>query len=324
MGLGGLGPLARAVVAAGDAATATETVADSDTAANNVVDGDSVDSDPAEGDPTSNETAESNAPTHSAADDDQLVLSGITHRLGGTTVLQGIDLTVRQGETLAIIGPSGTGKTTLLGLCALFERPTAGRIRVGERDVWAGAADERLAARRRIGMVFQEAKLFDGSVGWNVAYGRRIRHSRGERLRGWLDSLLGEREVDPAVETALETVGLSGMQAADAGSLSGGEAQRVAFARALAYDPDVLLLDEPTSDLDPRNTAVIEKAVETARAAGRGVALATHDMQQARRVADRVAVLLDGRLIEVGPTERVFESPEDPRARRFIDGELVY
>jgi tungstate transport system ATP-binding protein len=258
------------------------------------------------------------------AGDDQLVLSAVSHRLGGTAILEGVDLTVRQGETLAIIGPSGTGKTTLLRLCALFERPTAGAIRVGETDVWAATSDERLAARRRIGMVFQEPKLFDGSVGWNVAYGRRIRRSRGERLRRWLDSLLGDHGDDPAVEAALETVGLAGKRTADTGSLSGGEAQRVAFARALAYDPDVLLLDEPTSDLDPRNTAVIEEAVETARAAGRGVALATHDMQQARRVADRVAVLLDGRLIEVGPTERVFESPEDPRARRFIDGELVY
>lgn len=98
----------------------------------------------------------------------------------------------------------------------------------------------------------------------------------------------------------------------------------MAFARALAYDPDFLLLDEPTSDLDPRNTAVIEEAIDTARSRGFGVAVATHDMNQAERIADRVAVLLDGELIESGPTEQVFTVPKDPRARKFIDGELVY
>jgi tungstate transport system ATP-binding protein len=110
----------------------------------------------------------------------------------------------------------------------------------------------------------------------------------------------------------------------EASSLSGGEAQRVAFARALAYDPDVLLLDEPTSDLDPRNTAVIEEAVATARHRGIGVAVATHDMHQARRVADRVAVLLGTGVAEVGSSEAVFEDPSDERTRKFISGELVY
>jgi tungstate transport system ATP-binding protein len=119
-------------------------------------------------------------------------------------------------------------------------------------------------------------------------------------------------------------VGLDDKEGQNARSLSGGEAQRVAFARALAYDPDVLLLDEPTSDLDPRNTAVLEGAVGEARERGIGIVLATHDMHQARRVADRVAVLLGERVIEVGPTERVFERPHDERVRKFIDGELVY
>jgi len=98
----------------------------------------------------------------------------------------------------------------------------------------------------------------------------------------------------------------------------------VSFARALAYDPDVLLLDEPTSDLDPRNTAVIEEAIDEAQTRGIGVVVATHDMHQAERVADRVAVLLDDGITEVGPTERIFENPSDERTRKFISGELVY
>jgi tungstate transport system ATP-binding protein len=107
-------------------------------------------------------------------------------------------------------------------------------------------------------------------------------------------------------------------------SLSSGEAQRVGVARALAVDPDALLLDEPTSNLDPRNTAVIEDAMREAKSRGIGVAIATHDMDQARRVADKTAVVLDGTCIEYGPTERVFESPRDDRARQFVAGELVY
>jgi len=98
----------------------------------------------------------------------------------------------------------------------------------------------------------------------------------------------------------------------------------VSFARAVAYDPDVLLLDEPTSDLDPRNTALLEDAIAAARDRGLGVVVATHDMHQAERVADRVAVLLDESITEVGPTEVIFEDPSDDRTRKFISGELVY
>ena len=174
-----------------------------------------------------------------------------------------------------------------------------------------------------MGMVFQEANLFEASVRRNVAYGRHIRRDWHDRLGHWLARLDG-RQTDEHVAEALRIVGLADAATRRADSLSGGEAQRVAFARALAYDPDYLLLDEPTSDLDPRNTAVIEDAIDTARARGLGVAVATHDMNQAERVADRVAVVLEGQVIEVGPTDRVFGDPDDPRARKFIDGELVY
>ena len=250
-------------------------------------------------------------------------LSNVSHGFEERTVLEDVSLTVERGETLAIIGPSGTGKTTLLRLLALFEPPRSGRIAFDSTDLWSVSADDLLTERRQIGMVFQSPNLFSASVRQNVSYGLRLRQGWRTRLRQWAARLVRQPPM-PAVEGALGTVGLADAANRPAGSLSGGEAQRVAFARALAPGPEFLLLDEPTSDLDPRNTAVIEEAIETSRADGLGVVIATHDMQQAERIADRVAVLLDGRLIEVGVTEAIFTDPDDRRTQRFINGELIY
>ncbi|MES3516032.1 MAG: phosphate ABC transporter ATP-binding protein [Natronomonas sp.] len=250
-------------------------------------------------------------------------LEGVTQRFDGEAVFEDVSLSIHAGEVLAIIGPSGAGKTTLLRLLGLFQQPDEGTVRVDGVDVWTLSERERRDLRRRIGMVFQEPNLFDASVRHNVGYGLRVRRRWQERIRRAVGRLAGESESQTVAE-ALETVGLEQSADQPARSLSGGEAQRVAFARALAYGPEVLLLDEPTSDLDPRNTAVLEEATAAARTREIGAAIATHDMHQAKRIADRTAVLLDGSIIEAGPTDRVFEAPNDPRARKFIDGELVY
>jgi len=239
-------------------------------------------------------------------------------------VFSDISLGVDAGEVLTVVGPSGTGKTTLLRLLAAFHPPDSGTVEWEGQDLWALSEEERLARRRRLSMVFQEPSLFNAPVHRNVTYGLRIRRSWADRARDWVAGLVGEPSLDETVERSLDAVGLTEKAGQNALSLSGGEAQRVAFARALATDPDVLLLDEPTSNLDPRNTAVLENAVDAARERGVGVVVATHDMNQAERLSDRVAFVFEGELVESGPPERIFDDPRDPRTRQFVSGELMY
>ena len=253
-----------------------------------------------------------------------LKATDLHHAYDADPVLEGVSLSVSPGEVLAIIGPSGVGKSTLLRLLALFDPPEKGTITYEGTDVWETDERRRLELRRQVGMVFQETSLFDASVRRNVEYGLQVRRPWLDRLRHEFARLTGQVNGTGDAIEALETVGLEAKADQDATALSGGEAQRVAFARALAYDPDVLLLDEPTSDLDPRNTAVLEEAVLEARDRGIGVVVATHDMHQAERIADRVALLLGGDVVEVGGADRIFEDPRDDRTRKFIQGELIY
>jgi tungstate transport system ATP-binding protein len=233
-------------------------------------------------------------------------LESVRHGYNARTVLDIECLEVMRGETLALMGPSGAGKSTLLRLLQFLERPTAGRLVFEGQSV---DAEPPLQVRRRVTTVFQHPVMLDRSVRDNVAYGLRVRGTR--RSQAHIDSLL-------------EEVGLAPFAGARARTLSGGEVQRVAIARALAFNPDVLLLDEPTANLDPRNVRLVEELIGGRHAQGVTIVLAVHQIFQARRLADRTALLLDGRIVEVGATHAVLDAPQDPRTRAFLTGDMIY
>jgi tungstate transport system ATP-binding protein len=236
-------------------------------------------------------------------------LDQVTKSYGARDVLRIGHLEVFAGEILALVGPSGSGKSTCLRLLNFLEPPTAGVICFESCD-YGSNGSVPLDVRRRVTTVFQRPLLLKRSVQANVGYGLRLRREPNEQAR---------------VAEALRRVGLLGLARQKATTLSGGEAQRVALARAMALDTDVLLLDEPTANLDPYNVGVIEEIIrELNRERATTMVLVTHNVFQARRLANRVGLLLDGELIEVTDVEAFFEAPKDPRTSAFARGEMVY
>jgi len=230
---------------------------------------------------------------------------------GEKEVLKNIDMVIQRGEIFAIMGPSGAGKTTLLRILNLFEKPTYGYL-VFEGIRLNGTQIEKINARRKMSLLFQTPSVFNASVFENVAYGLKVRGADKDTI-------------EKKLINALTIVGLEGKEQQKARTLSGGEAQRMAFARAIIYEPDILLLDEPTSSLDPANVAIIEEIIKRIqRERGTTIVIATHNIYQVKRIADRVGILLNGELIEVNSIERIFEAPEDARTKAFINGEMVY
>jgi len=234
-------------------------------------------------------------------------LEGIRHGYDGRRILDIEELAVDRGEILAIIGPSGSGKSTLLRLLNFLEQPDQGRLFFDGKPV---LGEPSLETRRRVTTVFQNPVLLSRSVRANLRYGARLRGADlpGDVQRGWLERL-----------------GLSGLAGQQARKLSAGEAQRVALARALIAAPDVLLLDEPTANLDPANVGLIERIVrEEHDRAGTTIVLVTHNIFQARRLSGRTLLLLDGKVVESGPTEALFTAPESEITAAFLKGEYIY
>lgn len=236
-----------------------------------------------------------------------LELRGIGKSFGPHKVLGGVSLSVPAGRIYGIIGRSGAGKTTLIRIASLLEKPEVGEIRYGGLPVSGARGAELLAARRKAGFVFQNFNLFSSrTVFGNVAFPLEA--------AGWGKLLTRKR-----VEDLVELVGLSHKLDSPAGRLSGGERQRVAIARALANNPQILFCDEATSALDPETTSQILDLIRSLRdRLGLTVLMVTHQMDVVRRVCDDVAIIAEGSIVERGAVSAVFAGPRTETARRLV------
>ena len=228
---------------------------------------------------------------------------GLVFEAGGRRLIDGIALTLRQGVRSVVMGPNGAGKSLLLRLLHGLLEPSAGEV------LWGGRpADNTI--RLRQAMVFQRPVLLRRSALANVTHALRARgvprHERRERAGRMLTA-----------------AGLGALTRTPARLLSGGEQQRLAMARALSLEPDVLFLDEPTASLDPASTLAIEQLVQQAHDGGTKTVLVTHDVGQARRLADEVVFLHRGRIEEQSPADRFFDAPASAVARAFLEGRLI-
>ncbi|HEY7139278.1 MAG TPA: ATP-binding cassette domain-containing protein [Methylomirabilota bacterium] len=236
---------------------------------------------------------------------------GVWKTFGAEPVLRGLDLDIRRGSTVTVMGGSGSGKTVLLRLTAGLIKPDRGRVRAMGIDITPLREEALLPVRRRMGFVFQGAALFDSlTVYENVAYPLREHAS------------LAEDEVAERVHRLLGRVGLGAdVDAKLPAELSGGMRKRVGIARALVLAPELVLYDEPTAGLDPTNARLITELVETLKAEGASetAMVVTHDLEFARVVSDLVAVLIGGRIAQIGPVEALLNSTQ-PEVQAFLAG----
>jgi len=229
-----------------------------------------------------------------------LELAAVTFVAGGRVILDRVSAQIAAGPSTVILGANGAGKSVLMRLMHGLLSPANGAVR------WASASTERKQA-----MVFQRPVLLRRSALANVTYALKLAGvPRAERERLALE--------------ALDSVGLAALASRPARVLSGGEQQRLALARAWALHPEVLFLDEPTASLDPTATREIERVIQAFDAAGTKIVMATHNLGQARRLADEVLFLHQGRLVERAPVEEFFSRPASPEAAAFIKGELPW
>lgn len=248
---------------------------------------------------------------------ERMLVDGVTVRYSGAAAVRDVTLPIRDTEVLALIGPSGCGKTTLLRTLNRLTELTpgasySGTIALDGEDVRALPVTH---LRRRVSMVFQQPNPFPMSIFDNVAYAIREQARRSP----------GRDVLAPKVESALRRAGLWDEVAHDldrpALRLSGGQQQRLCIARALAVEPEVLLMDEPCSALDPKSTMVIEELIRELRKS-LAVVIVTHNLQQARRVGDHVAFMYLGELVEYAPAERLFTDPQAERTREYVAGDF--
>jgi tungstate transport system ATP-binding protein len=232
-----------------------------------------------------------------------LSLVDVAYEAGGKRLIDNVSLTIDRGPRTIVLGPNGAGKSVLLRLCHGLLRPTSGQVRFN--------GPETIDGRRRHAMVFQRPVMLRRSALANVAYGLMLAGMpRRARLR--------------TAAEALDRVGLRHLAAQAARVLSGGEQQRLAIARAWALRPELMLLDEPTANLDPSATQAIESAIQAMHDAGSKIVLITHNLGQAHRLGDEVVFLAGGRVVEQTPAEQFMRAPASAEAAAFIKGEMPW
>ncbi|MDH3232834.1 MAG: ATP-binding cassette domain-containing protein [Alphaproteobacteria bacterium] len=232
-----------------------------------------------------------------------LRLERVSYAVRGRTLVDAIGTTFQAGARTIILGPNGAGKSLLLRLCHGLLTPTDGRV------VWGGPFAKE--ARKRQAMVFQRPVMLRRSAAANIDYALALRGFSGNDRKRRLSE-------------ALRNTGLSELAARPARVLSGGEQQRLALARAWSLEPEVLFLDEPTANLDPAASRAVERIIDAIHASGTKIIMTTHDLGQARRLADEVMFLHGGRLVERSPAEAFFEKPRTDTADAFMRGELYW
>jgi tungstate transport system ATP-binding protein len=232
-------------------------------------------------------------------------LKGIQKAYPNVVALKDISLDLKGDSVIVFLGVNGAGKSTLMRIMAGLENPDAGVIALN--DTMADAKTLRSSST----LVFQKTAMFTMNVYDNLSYGLKIRKVPRE-------------EITRRVCGALDTVRLSGFEKRRAKKLSSGEQQRVALARAFLLEPQVLLLDEPTANLDPNSATIIERAILNRKSEGHIIVMATHNLSQARRMADTIVHIYNGEVVEVSKPEEFFEHPKSEVTRKFINGELDF
>ena len=234
-----------------------------------------------------------------------LKLECISKRYRNVQALKSISLELQGGKIIVLLGVNGAGKTTLMRIMAGLENPDSGQLLFNNQIIGCKAL------RQVTTLVFQKSTMFSLNVYDNLAYGLRIRHVPKDQIK-------------TKIAEALQSVRLSGFEKRRAKKTSGGEQQRIALARAFLLNSNVLLLDEPTANLDPNSATIIEKAIVSRKSPDRIIVMATHNLTQARRMADEIVHIYNGEIVEAVKTEDFFEIPKSEVSRKFVNGELEF
>ena len=235
----------------------------------------------------------------------QLKLVDIKKNYRSVNALNSVSLEMQGGKITVLLGVNGAGKTTLMRIMAGLENSDSGQLLFNNQNI------DCKALRQVSTLVFQKSAMFSTNVYDNLAYGLRIRKAP-------------KAEIKKKVAEALQAVRLSGFEKRRAKKTSGGEQQRIALARAFLLDSQVLVLDEPTANLDPNSASIIEKAIVSRKSDQRIIVMATHNLTQARRMADEIIHIYNGNIVEVATPEDFFENPKSEVSRKFVNGELEF